>query len=480
MLIFFLFEVGVHTPHSKHSALQTIKKNGHARGHERDVMGENRIAQRAGFEGNSFQVGITTLRGRISDTLEGLEVTMDKDDGFTVPHDPRVEWGGPQRVRGRIEDVLYDGHFVCSARFGDEPFATPLTAASLLLNSTELHLDERVGQFSRVYDHPVPEGRKHELSVGRARQIAEEALSRLTPQELAEAHTRCVLTFDGNGENRAGFEDAFAAAGLCEERRPLVITVEKEPVPALNQLLCLGPQRVRFSQGDFRRRRRRDVCEGIERLVAEDSESLLTEAEKRSTTLLYLDYCGGPNPNFDYERVYERLPNLKVVAITAAWRQPNKKHPCRKRIQAAAPAGWKLIREFKCPGVLTLAYARPSRKRARDAQEDAREDAPPRTSKKAAAKAATAAKTKAKAAAKAAAACVGTEVRVPLSAWPDGPGPQYDAVLRADGALRFVVAKTHRRVACAVRAMLEGGQVGPIESFVFAPSTVRAYAACAC
>lgn len=396
---------------------------------------------------------------------------MDKDDGFTVPHDPRTEWGGPQRVRGRIEDVLYDGHFVCSAKFGDEPFATPLTAASLLLSSTELHFEERAGQFSRVYDHPVPEGRKHELSVNRARQIAEEALSRLTPQELAEAHTRCVLTFDGNGENRAGFEDAFAAVGLCEERRPLVITVEKEPVPALNQLLCLGPERVRFSQGDFRRRRRRDVCEGIERLVVEDSESLLTEAEKRNTMLLYLDFCGGPNPTFDYDRVYKRLPNLKVVAITAAWRQPNKKRPCRERIQAAAPAGWELIREFRCPGVLTLAYARPSRKRARGVQEgNAREDAASGTAKKA----------KKEAEEAAAAECVGTEVRVPFTAWPDGPGPQYDGVLRADGALRFVVAKTHRRVACAVRAMLEGGRLGPIESFVFTPQTVYAYAAFAC
>lgn len=392
---------------------------------------------------NDFQQGIDELRevmrGRIGST-----VVMDKDDAFVAPPGG-AEWGGPQRVTGTITEVLHHGHFICAARFGDEPCATPLTASSFLLNTTTWGWET---QTLRDDDRAVAVGTKHERSVERARFVMSEAIARIPPRDL---RTAIAVTLDGNGENRRGFELALDEAGVPLAERPQVITVEMNPVVAFNQALRFGRENVRFSRGDWRRRHKKGVTEGIERLLTEESGALFSSDEKERVRILYFDYCGSP-ATIKYEELYTRLQNLVVCGITVARRQPNPKLPCMMRMRAAAPSGMALAKRFEHTKVVCDVYVAPAAKRAaKSIKSIAKRDA---------------------------ARLLGTEVRIPLSKWVGGVGDEWADTMRVDGKLCFVVHSTFYKHRCALRARKTNGELyATTERILLTPDEVRAYAA---
>ena len=400
---------------------------------------------------NDFQQGIDELREEMQSRI-GETVVMDKDDAFVAPPGG-AEWGGPQRVTGIITEVLHHGHFICAARFGDEPRATPLTASSFLLDTTTWGWKT---QTLRDDGRAVAVGAKHERSVERARFVMSEAIARIPPRDLRKA---IAVTLDGNGENRRGFELALDEAGVPLAERPQVITVEMNPVVAFNQALRFGPDNVRYSRGDWRRRRKRGVPEGIERLLTEESGALFTSDEKERVRILYLDYCGSPATDFKYEELYTRLQNLVVCGITVARRQPNPKLPCMTRMRAAAPSGMALAKRFEHTKVVCDVYVAPAAKRA------AKRAAKPTKPTKLIAK-------------RDAARLLGTEVRIPLTKWVGGVGDEWADTMRVDGKLCFVVHSTFYKHRCALRARKKNGELyATTERILLTPDEVRAYAA---
>ena len=286
---------------------------------------------------NDFQDDLPSLRAYVAKHLIGQWVVMDKDDAFVAPPNGAA-WGGPQRVRGQITRVLYDGCFLCTVQFGDEE-PTPVTAASFMLLSTEWCWEQKC---ARDDDRPIKPASKHARSVERARFLMQQLIAAHGGRNMEEV---VAAGFDGNGENRRGFEQALDEAGVPLHERPLVINFDFDAVVAFHQALRFGRKHSRYSRADWRRRNKKGWVEGIERLIMEESGALFTKEEKRNVGLLYLDYCGGPDDSIDYEAVYANLPNLKVLGVTAARRQP--RISCGERLRAAAPAHMQEIHTFE-------------------------------------------------------------------------------------------------------------------------------------
>ena len=409
----------------------------------------------SGPKTNDFQEDITTLRSRIQ-PLVGEVIIMDKHDGFVAPRG-NADWGGAQRVRGKIVKVLHHGHFIAAAKFGDEE-PTPLTASSFLLNTTEWCW---IQDYPRDDDEPVPEGQKHARSMERARFLMNQLIDKLGE----DLKTAVVVGLDGNGENRRAYEQALDARGVAHDQRPLVVTVEMNPVVALNQALRFGRHRVRFSRADWRRRHKADHVEGIERLLMEESGSLLSADEKARVAMLYLDFCGSPDPKLDYGQVYASLPRLAVCGLTVARRQPNSKLPCLARLQTAAPKNMRLVRAYTHARVVCHVFAEPgARPKPARPKPVGRAAGPKRTIDK-------------RSLAAAAAALVGTKLKIPAGFWTSGLGDEWNDTLRDDDKLCFLVSNTYFKYRCALKAYKADGTLyAGKESFTLTPTQAERFA----
>lgn len=409
---------------------------------------------------NDFQEDITKLRCRMQ-ALVGEEIVMDKHDGFVAPSG-NADWGGEQRVRGKIVEVLHHGHFIAAAKFGNEE-PTPLTASSFLLLTTEWCWTQ---DYPRDDDEPVPEGQKHARAMERARFL----MNQLIDEVGKDLKTAVVLGLDGRGNDRRAYEQALDAAGVAHDQRPLVVTVEMNPVVALNQALRFGRHRVRYSRADWRRRHKANHVEGIERLLLEESGSLLSEDEKARVAMLYLDFCGSPDPKLDYGQVYARLPNLAVCGLTVARRQPNSKLPCLARLQAAAPKHMRLVRAYTHARVVCHVFAaiRPkpvARPRPARPKPAGRVTGPKLTIEKRSLAAA------------AAAALVGTKLKIPVGFWTSGLGDEWNDTLRVDDKLCFLVSNTYFKYRCALKAYKTDGTLyAGDESFTLTPTQAERFA----
>lgn len=409
----------------------------------------------SGPKTNDFQEDITKLRSRMQG-LVGKEIVMDKHDGFVAPPG-NADWGGAQRVRGKIVKVLHHGHFIAAAKFGNEGLAS-LTASSFLLNTTEWGW---IKDYPRDDDEPVPEGQKHARAMERARFLMNLLIDKLGK----DLKTAVVLGLDGRGNDRRAYEQALDAAGVPHDQRPLVVTVEKNPIVALNQALRFGRHRVRYSRADYRRRHKANHVEGIERLLMEKSGSLLSADEKARIAMLYLDFCGSPDPKLDYGRVYASLPRLAVCGLTVARRQPNPKLPCLARLQAAAPKNMRLVRAYTHARVVCHVFAKPgARPKPARPKPVGRATGPKQTIDK-------------RSLAAAAAALVGTKLKIPAGFWTSGLGDEWNDTLRDDDKLCFLVCNTYFKYRCALKAYKADGTLyAGEESFTLTPTQVERFA----
>lgn len=389
---------------------------------------------------NGFQHGIDRLRERIS-KLKGCDLIMDKHDGFVAPPG-NADWGGDQRVKGTIIDVCYDGHFICTAKFGDEDPA-PLTAASFLLATTEWCWE---ADYPRDDDEPVPTSTKHLRSMERARYLMRRLIQKVDRQELKEA---IVLGLDGNGENRRAYEEALDEAGVPREERPLVVTIELNPVVCLNQALRFGRERVRFSRADWRVRHQTKALEGIERCIIGGSDALLSTEEKRRVALLYMDYCGSPERTLN-DDLYASLRRLAICAITIARRQPNKTRTCMMRMQAAAPTAMQLVKSYTHARVVCHVFeaGTTTMKKTTIGKRHNASD------------------------------LLGKRVMIPASKWSASASKKWkDAMMVVDGKFCFTVCGTYYKHRCALRAIRKDGSLfGEKEPFTLTPEEVESMA----
>ena len=396
---------------------------------------------------NDFQDDLPSLRAYVARHLIGEWVVMDKDDAFVAPPNGAA-WGGPQRVRGQITRVLYDGCFLCAVQFGDEE-PTPVTAASFMLLSTEWCWEQKC---ARDDDRPIKPASKHARSVERARFLMQQLIAAHGGQNMEEV---VVAGFDGNGENRRGFEQALDEAGVPLHERPLVVNFDFDAVVAFHQALRFGRKHSRYSRADWRRRKKKGWVEGIERLIMEESGALFTKEEKRNVGLLYLDYCGGPDDSIDYEAVYANLPNLKVLGITAARRQP--RISCGERLRAAAPAHMQEIHTFEHTRVVCKVFTQPARQppKPEPPKPEPPKPEPPKPEPPKPPRRKTVRKTIDKAAAS---RCIGKIVRIPIDRWVDGLGREWDGALRVADKLCFIVCGTFYK-RCELRAFRKDGSL---------------------
>lgn len=406
---------------------------------------------------NAFQEDLVALRGRVAERYVGSEIRMDKDAGFNAPRQSNCEWRCDQTCVGTIVYAFPPWHrspFVCAALFRGERIPTPLTASSLLLSDTWVeHLHGR--EHPRDDAQPVPEGCKHLRSVERARTVMRLLIQQVG--DLEDLEDLIVGGLDGNGENRRGYELELEAHGVPVAKRPKVITFEADATVALNQADRFGADRVRYTQSDWRQRRRQNILEGIEMAILNETK-ILTSDEKRRLSSLYLDFCGSPNLKVDYQDVYRRLPNLRVLAITCAKRQPNRKFNCEQRLRHAEPEDMELAQSFTQGGVVCKVFV------------------------KSAAKAGAAKKSAAKAIAKArdrvmASALRGTVVHIPRSEW-RVVGEQWAQTLQFENKLCFRVSGTYHKYRCTIRAIKkDGGEYERNECFTLTPCQVRLWQA---
>lgn len=421
---------------------------------------------------NDFQHGLPEARRIIEEELIGKKIIMDKDDAFTL------SYAGPQRVCGTILDVSYESVFVALVQFAGEGISK-VTCASFMLSTTEWLWEETV---ARDDDMLTPTGRKHEDSMERPRYMASHLI-----RSGADLKGKVILGLEGDGTNRRAYEQAFDAAGIPVEDRPLVITVEMSPHVAFVQAMRFGRKHVRLSTGDFRiQTKRQNVC-GIERAILLEGHDVISQHEKDNCVMLYLDYCGSPGSAVDFKEVYAKLPLMEVCGVTVAKRQPNREKPCAARLAHGAPPKEKfvLVNTYNHARVVCNVYARPEDKDAHEARlrevdnMKARHAASLEAKKRAAAvkrmAAATLQKNIRRELSVAAERCVGQIVHLDPSYWGGDPGNDFIDVKRVEDKLCFQVSRTLNHKRCALRAIMSNGTIYPKEEcFWLTPGEVSA------
>ena len=411
---------------------------------------------------NDFQEGIDVVRRRLESFI-GKRVTMDKDDGFTG------SWSGPQRVSGSIVSVMHEGNFVASVQFDGEGVSS-LSSASLMLQTTQWGWDS-----VNVRDDAghIPDGKKYQLATCRAKQTIRQLVHLRGRFGLKD---KTIVTLDGYGANRLSMEREMDSLNVPLSHRPSVITLELDPNVALAGALRFGRQHVRFTAGDFRMQNKRGHVCGIERAICLDGHGILTAREKATCVALYLDYCGSPPTSLEFSQLIKKLPNIDVYGVTVAKRQPNKKFPCKRRLEKVAPplCAFPRLATYDHPRVVCDVYSKPldtMRTRVAVAYINSKERrarvAKQREQRRALALEAT--------------RCVGSSVLMSLELWPNGPGGAFDGVQRIGSRLCFVVTGTYRRYHCTITAVMDDGRLfDKPECFFLSPNDVKQMqAACA-
>ena len=408
-------------------------------------------------DGNAFQEGLPAARACVARKI-----------GFYVPVDEVSfvgNYAGRQRCYGLILNVSYEDPFIAEVQFLGEGISR-MTSATFMMANTEWDWPDPV---PRDDTKPSPIGGKHEDARDRARYVCERTVKNMICRGMSLKGAIFII-LDGRGNNRRAIEEMLIKLGIPVEDRPTVITVELNPDVAFVQAMRFGRKRVRWSQGDFRmQNKQHEVC-GVERTILLDGHDVLSEQEKGSTTLLYLDYCGGPNWHVKFKEVYDKLRLLQVIAITGAKRQPVYGRDCAALLARAAPdpTEFPLDHTYNHIRVLCNVHARPEDPQEHEALLKKLEDAKvaEAVARKKMKLAATVRRNAAAAIrarvnrdnARAAQRCVGAIVYIDPEQWRGNPGKDYVDVVREGGKLCFEVSRTYSTTKCAVRAIMSDGK----------------------
>ena len=269
---------------------------------------------------NKFQLGDEALKSLI---LNNVGVKVKTHTKFLMGNWTNEE-GNLHEFEATILGVECDPNgFMVVAR-GDDDIVCHLSPEILLNAETHVMWQPPSSEFLANHIREITTDRENKESMRRAGEFAFLYVQTCTPNP-----DDLILTLDGNGENRLGFEARLKEMGIDEAQWPTIITIEVDPKVALAQRLIFGDVVVYTgSDSAFVGPR---FCKGktlMEDMIAGNNR-ILKDDMKARVKAVYFDYCGGPPGNANPHKcrqnfatkIFPMIRNIKVFGLTMSRRQ---------------------------------------------------------------------------------------------------------------------------------------------------------------